>query len=283
MEITPIREHIGVEVKNIDLSLPISVKNFDKIYDAWIQNTIILFRGQSITPQQQVEFTKKFGDVVTYTRKEFAENEMSEILILSNIMKDGKLIGSPVSGRVWHSDGHYLKDAPSGSMLYGLEVPPEGGDTLFANMFAAYEALPETIRDKIEGLEVVISRVQSRPYNYPERGPATEEQVRDWPDVPQPIVLTHPESGRKALYVGGNVPWRIVGVDEAESMPLVTFLQEFATMPRFVYRHKWQPGDIIIWDNRSAMHRATYYDGDRYRRLMHRTTWRSNRPCVVNA
>ncbi len=272
MELVPIAEHIGVEVRGIDATAPISATDSDRIYEAWIDNTILLFRGQSMTPEEQVKFSRRFGEAGSYTREEFSEGEQPEILVLSNITKDGKLIGSPVSGRVWHSDGHYLKDPPSGSMLYAIETPPEGGDTFFANMFAAYEALPEVTKRRIESLEVIISRVQSRPYNYPERGPATDQQRREWMDVPHPMVLTHSENGRKALYVGGNVPWRIVGLDESESAPLVTFVQEFAVMPRFVYRHKWKPGDIILWDNRSAMHRTTYYDGDRYHRLMHRTT-----------
>jgi alpha-ketoglutarate-dependent taurine dioxygenase len=272
MELVPITPQIGMEVRGLDVTAPISAADFDRIYQAWIDNTILLFRGQSMTPDEQVKFSSRFGEVVSYTRDQFSEGAQPEILVLSNIEKDGRLIGSPVSGRVWHSDGHYLKTPPAGSMLYALETPPEGGDTLFANMFAAYEALPEVTRRRIETLEVVISRVQSRPYNYPERGPATEQQRLEWTDIPQPMVLTHPENGRKALYVGGNVPWRVVGLDESESAPLVTFVQEFAVMPRFVYRHKWRPGDIILWDNRSAMHRATYYDGARYRRLMHRTT-----------
>jgi taurine dioxygenase/putative 2-oxoglutarate oxygenase len=251
VELVPITDGIGIEVKGIDVTRSISSADFDRIYDAWIENTILLFRDQSLTPTQHVEFTRRFGEVVTYTRQVFAEGDRPEILVLSNIANDGRLIGSPVSGRVWHSDGHYLSAPPAGSMLYAIETPPEGGDTLFANMFAAYKSLPEALKLRIATLQVVISRVQSRPYNYPERGPATEEQRREWLDVPQPMVLTHSESGRKALYVGGNVPWRIVGLDD---------------------RHKWRPGDIILWDNRSAMHHATYYDGERYRRLLHRTT-----------
>lgn len=272
VEFVPITEGIGVEVRGIDVTAPIPAALFDKIYAAWIDATILLIRGQSMTPDQHVDFTRRFGEVVSYTRKEFAEGERPEILVLSNITRDGKLIGSPVSGRVWHTDGHYLAEPPAGSMLYAIECPPEGGDTLFANMFAAHDALPDTVRRRLDGLQVVISRVQSRPYNYPDRPPPSEAERAEWADMPQPIVLTHPENGRKALYAGGNVPWRIVGMDEAESAPLVTFLQEFAVLPRFTYRHRWRPGDIILWDNRSAMHRATGYDMTRYRRHMHRTT-----------
>jgi taurine dioxygenase/putative 2-oxoglutarate oxygenase len=272
LELIPITDHIGMEVRGIDVSRPMLDSEFEQIYRAWVDTTILLIRGQSLTPEQQAEFTLRFGDVVSYTRAVFSESNKPEVLVLSNIVEDGKLIGSPVSGRVWHTDGHYLDQPPAGSVLYGIEIPTVGGDTLFTNMFAAYEALPEVVKRRIEDRKVIISRVQSRPYNYPDRPPPTEKDRAEWVDMPQPTVLRHPENSRKALYVGGNVPWRVVGMDESESAPLVTFVQEFSVMPKFTYRHKWQPGDIIVWDNRSAMHCATPYDPNQ-RRRMHRTTF----------
>jgi taurine dioxygenase/putative 2-oxoglutarate oxygenase len=157
-------------------------------------------------------------------------------------------------------------------MLHAIEIPPTGGDTWFANMAAAYDALPTVTKEKIADLQVVISRVQSRPYNYPDRPAPTAAERAEWLDVPQPIVRVHEVSGRKTVYAGGNVPWRVVGMTEDESAPLVTFVQEFSVRPQFTYLHKWRPGDIIVWDNRSAMHKATYYSQD-YRRLLHRTTF----------
>jgi alpha-ketoglutarate-dependent taurine dioxygenase len=272
LELRPITEAIGTEVSGVDVTAPIPARDFDRIYRAWIDTAILLFRGQRMTPAQQTAFTRRFGEVTSYTRSKFAEQDHPEILVLSNILRDGRLIGSPVSGRVWHTDGHYLEQPPAGSMLYALEVPPEGGDTWYANMFAAYDALPEATRRQLIGLKVIISRVQSRPYNYPGRPPPTAQERADWIDMPQPIVRTHPVNGRKALYAGGNVPWRIENMPEELSAPLVTFVQEFAIRPQFTYCHKWRPGDIVLWDNRSAMHRATAYDGERYRRLMHRTS-----------
>lgn len=277
IELIPLTDCIGTEVRGIDVTGPISDSDFDRIYDAWIDTTILLLRGQSLDPRQQVALTDRFGERVSYTRKQFSTDDAPEILILSNIRKNGELIGSPVSGRVWHSDGHYLANPPAGSLFYAIETPAVGGETLFANMLAAYDALPETVKSRIADRKVVISRLQSRPYNYPDRPPPTEAERVEWIDMPQPMVRTHPVSGRKALYVGGNVPWRIVGMDEAESAPLVTFVQEFAIMPQFTYRHQWRPGDIIVWDNRSAMHCATPYDGEKYRRLMHRTTFGERR------
>lgn len=272
LELLPITETIGTEALGVDIA-ELSGRAFDRLYQAWIDTTILLLRGQSISPAQHIAFTRRFGEVAKYTRNEFSPSQWPEILVLSNITRDGKLIGSPVSGRVWHTDGHYLTDPPAGSILTAIEVPPLGGDTWFANMYAAYAALPEVTRKRIENLSVVISRVQSRPYNYPDRPAPTPEEIKAWPDVIQPMVRRHEESGRKALYAGGNVPWRIDGLSEAESAPLVTFVQEFSVQPRFTYRHRWRPGDVIVWDNRSAMHKATAYDQRAYRRLMHRTTF----------
>lgn len=281
LEVVPLTERIGAEIKGVDLSRDLTSAEIEAIYSAWIDHTIVLFRGQKLTPEQHIAFTHRIGEVVSYTRTHFSAETYPEILVLSNIQKDGKLIGSPVSGRVWHTDGHYLEDPPAGSLLYAIETPPEGGDTMFANMVAAYEDLPEVTKRQIGNLEVIISRVQSRPYNYPDRPPPTEAERKDWVDVRQPIVIRHPVSGRKAIYAGGSVPWRIAGMDEARSAPLVTFVQEFSIMPQYVYRHQWQPGDLIIWDNRSAMHRATPYDELRHRRLMHRTTVGSRLPDVT--
>lgn len=280
LELVPITDTCGTEVRGIDVAKNISDRDFGRIYQAWIDTTILLFRGQNMTPAQHVEFSKRFGEISTYTRSQFNDTEHAEILVLSNITRDGKPIGSAYSGRVWHSDGHYLTKPPVGSMLYAREVPPEGGDTWYANMFAAYDALPEAVKERIEDLKVVISRVQSRPYNYPDRPPPTPQQRAEWVDVTHPLVRVHEVSDRKALYAGGNVPWRIEGMPEVQSAPLITFLQEFAIQPRFTYCHKWQVGDILLWDNRSAMHRATYYDHVAHRRLMHRTTICGQRPAA---
>ncbi|MFF9866363.1 TauD/TfdA dioxygenase family protein [Streptomyces sp. NPDC013953] len=283
LELVPITESIGTDVRGVDVTAGLSDSDFERVYRAWLDTTILLVRGQDMTPAQHIEFTRRFGEIYTYTRSQFNDQEYPEILILSNKKENGKPIGSAYSGRVWHSDGHFLADPPVGSMLYAREVPPVGGDTWYGNMYAAYDALPERVKERIEDLRVVISRVQSRPYNYPDRPAPTPEERAEWADVSHPVVRVHEETGRKALMVGGNVPWRIEGMPEEESLPLVTFLQEFAVQPRFTYRHTWQPGDILLWDNRSAMHRATYYDHVAHTRLMHRTTITGRRTTAAAA
>lgn len=274
VELIPIRENIGTEVRGIDLREPLSDEDFKKIYDAWIESTILLIRDQTISEEDQLNFTKRFGEIANYTREKFAQDKYPEILVLTN-KKDasGKNIGSPYSGRVWHTDGHYMVKPPSGSILYCKEAPPEGGDTMFANMFKAYEYLPEKTKKIIENLEVRIDRVFSRYYNYPERTPPTPQQIEEWVKVDHPMVLEHPVSGRPAIYAGGNVPWEIPGLSNDESDPIMTFVQECSILKQFVYRHKWRPGDIIVWENRSAMHCATTYDEEKHTRLMHRTTF----------
>jgi alpha-ketoglutarate-dependent taurine dioxygenase len=272
LTLRPMSDALGVEIIGIDLSEPISDDDFNKIYRAWIDATVVLFREQRITPEQQLEFARRFGRIMNYIKHGNAHASYPEILVLSNIKENGEPIGAAVSGRYWHSDGHYFREPPAASILYALEVPAKGGDTWFGNMYAAYDALPSETKRRLEGLKVVISRVQSRPYNYPEKPPVTEAERAAWPDMPQPLVRTHPVSGRKALYVGGNVPWRIPGMQDVESAELVTELQEFAIQPRFTYAHRWRAGDLIVWDNRSAMHKATGYDEINDRRLMHRVT-----------
>ncbi|WKU04455.1 TauD/TfdA family dioxygenase [Micromonospora sp. HUAS LYJ1] len=281
LELVPLSQGVGTEVRRIDVTADISDRDFERIHQAWMDTAVLLFRDQKMTPEQHIAFTRRFGEVFCYTRSQFNDIEHPEILLLSNLTRDGKPIGSAYSGRVWHTDGHYLTSPPVGSMLYAIEVPPVGGDTWYANMYAAYAALPQRVKERIEDLRVVISRVQSRPYNYPDRPAPTEQERAEWVDVSHPVVRRHEVSGRKALYVGGNVPWRIEGMPEDESAPLVTFLQEFAVQPRFTYCHRWRPGDIVLWDNRSAMHRATHYDHVAHRRLLHRTTIASSRPAVV--
>jgi putative 2-oxoglutarate oxygenase len=270
LEYHPLASKIGVEVRGVDLSRPLSDAQATQIKAKWLESALLLFRGQRLTPEQQVAMTRQLGEPMVYTRSENALKSYPEVLVLSNVIENGKPVGQAVSGRYWHTDGHFLDRPPAASILFGVEVPDSGGDTLFANTAAAYDMLPAATKERLEGLKVIISRVRSVPYNYPGR-PVTEEQRKAWPDKSQPLVRTHGETGRKAIYAGGNVPWCIEGMPEEESNVLVRELQEFCIRPEFVYVHKWRAGDLLIWDNRSAIHSGTDYDQNQ-RRRMHRTT-----------
>ncbi len=285
MELVPIKDGIGIEVKGIDVTKNLSDSDYEAMYQAWVDNCILLIRNQHVSTEQHVEFSKRFGRLVSYTRPKFSESEEPEVLVLSNIKKDGQYIGSPFSGRVWHTDGHYLTDPPAGSWMHAIQVTPTGGQTWFANMMAAYDALPKTVKEKIADLKVIISRLQSRPYNYPNRSSPTEAEKKEWVAIAHPLVRTHEINGRKALYAGGNVPWRIVDMPKVQSDPLITYLQEFSTQERFTYCHQWAPGDLLLWDNRSSLHKATKYDEENDIRLMHRTTIasRASNLCVGDA
>lgn len=271
MAFRPLSEVLGAQVAGVDLRQRLPQADFEVVHDAWMRFGVLLFRDQCLEPAQQIAFTRLFGDLVTYTRAENAHHGFPEVLVLSNVVENGKPIGAAISARYWHTDGHFLAHPPSGSLLYGKEVPQEGGNTHFANMNAAYEALPASVRARIDGLTIIIDRVQSLPYHYPDRPAPPANQKEIWPDMRQPLVRTHPVTGRKALYMGGIVPWRIEGLSVAESEPLMRDLIRHALEPRFCFVHEWRQGDAILWDNRCVIHRATAYDMTRFRRTMLRT------------
>jgi len=193
--------------------------------------------------------------------------------VVSNIVEDGQHIGAHGGSKFFHSDLSYLAEPSLGSVFYCQECPDEGGETAFASMFAAYDALPESRKRWLGGRNVVNDYVWNYERNLQKnRGPLTEAQKAKTPPVVQPAVLRHPENGRKALYVSDNVSRYFEGMNETESRTIIEELTAFATQPKFVYTHKWTPGDVLIWDNRSTVHKACPFDEEGTRRRMHRTT-----------
>lgn len=275
----PLTENIGAEVSGVDLSRPVSDADFDAIHAAWLEHTVLLFRGQGdVTPTQQVAFTRRFGALEMHTLPQFTLPEQPEVFVVSNVVEDNRAIGAGRSGRHWHSDSQFLPVPSAGSLLLAREVPSEEGDTLFANLVAVYDALSEATKRRIDGLKTLCSRIRAWPISYPDRPPLSEAQKRDLPDVIHPLVRTHPETGRRSLYIGGHVVWEIVGMKEEEGRALLDELRTFATRPEFVYCHRWQTGDAVLWDNRCTLHCATPFDEERHRRVMHRTTVVGARP-----
>lgn len=279
VEFRRLSDAIGAEVLGVDISKPLADETVAGIRKIWLDHNIILFRGQDLSPEQQIAFSRHFGEIELHTLSAHHMPGYPEVFINSNIVRDGKPIGAQKSGRTWHSDSQFLEIPSSATILHAREAPDEAGDTLYANMYAAYEALPEATRRRITGLHGVYSRVKSWAIDYPHRQPLTVGQQAALPDVTHPIVRSHPETGRKALYIGNlSELVRIVELPEEEGWALAQELHAFATEPRFVYAHHWAVGDVIVWDNRCTMHRATPFDEDRYRRLMHRTTIQGDRP-----
>ncbi|MES2936336.1 MAG: TauD/TfdA family dioxygenase [Pseudomonadota bacterium] len=274
---------LGAEVAGLDLREELSDATVRALRTAWLRHGVLLLRGQRLDPVSLVAFTRRFGEPVVYTRSENACAGHPEVLVLSNAKVEGKPIGAAISGRYWHTDGHFLECPPAGTVLFGKEVPPERGDTVFVNMAAAYAALPDDLRDAIDGRGFVMDRVQSLAYHYPERPTPGPGQKLLWPDRVQPLVRTHPETGARSLYIGGIVPWRIVGMEAGDSDALMARLHAHAFQPRFRFRHRWQPGDLVMWDNRCTAHKATGYDMQRHTRTMLRTTIAGDAPFYAAA
>jgi len=268
-EVTP---QIGIEVVGVDLAQPIDAATLAQMRKQWVEHTILLVRGQAhLRPESLIAFAKSLGPLDEHDQPQYCLPGYPEIALVSNVKEEGRFIGAYRAGRHWHSDAQYLKRPPSGSLLWAKEVPPAEGHTAFANMIAAYRALDAKKRERIEGLSIRFSRVRAYSLYHPERPPLTEEEKTRLPDVVHPMVRRHPETGEKALYVGGEQHGgTVVGMDEGEGSALMEELRDFATQPQFTYEHRWSVGDAILWDNRSAMHCALPFDDVRYRRMMYR-------------
>lgn len=272
-DFTPLKDTIGARVDGIDLSRPMSAAVFDRIRAAMVEYTLLYLPGQNLTPEQHVAFSRRFGELEDHVLSNFCLPGHSEIFVVSNIVQDGRHIGAHGGSKHFHSDLSYMEEPSLGSVFYCLECPDVGGETAFASMFAAYDALPEKRKRWLKGRKVVNDYVWNYERNLqPKRGPLTEAQKAKTPPVVQPAVLRHPENGRPALYISNNVSRRFDGMEEAESREIIEELTAFATQPQFGYTHKWTPGDVLIWDNRSTVHKACPFDEEATRRRMHRTT-----------
>ena len=279
ISVTPVQGRFVAEVDGVDLSQPMDDAQLARIHDAFLEHSILVFRGQRLSNEQHIAFSQRFGELEIHTAKHWLLPEHPEILVLSNRGEQGT---KPIinGGAYWHSDITYKANPPLGSLLYALTVPPEGGDTLYADMYAAYESLDDATKARIEGLKAIHrygDRYMLMAKDDKDRPALTREQLAEVPDVVHPVVRTHPETGRKALFVNEGFTVGIVGMSEVEGKALLDKLFEHSVKPEHVYRHRWRAGDLVMWDNRCTMHRATDYDL-RHVRAMHRTTIQGDRP-----
>lgn len=279
-EVRPLAGNVGAEIVGLDLTRSLNDSDFARVHQAHLDHHLVVFRDQQITPQQQIDFSRRFGVLQIHVLKQFLLANHPEILIVSNIVEDGQPIGLGDAGKFWHSDLSY-KELPSlGSMLYAQELPSEGGDTLFADMHQAWATLPEHLRKAVEGRKAVHSytaryRDGHNAENW--RPTLTPEQLAQVVEVAHPVVRTHPENGRKALFVSENFTTHIVGIPEDESRQILAEVYAHSTRPENVYRHQWQDNDMVFWDNRSLVHLATGCPAHLRRRL-HRTTIQGTAP-----
>lgn len=246
----------GVEIEGLDLRTTLPDATIAEVRRLWNENGIVLLRGQDITPEQLVAYSRRFGELDLHeTVKPFRHPDHPELFVLSTIPVDGKPSVSENVGRHWHSDLSYTLRPPLGSIFHAQILPEVGGDTMFASFAAAYDGLSDTLKRVIEPLWAVHDYMGVE--NMKKRDPALVAQLRAAnPPVAQPLVRTHPETGRKCLYLSEQMTKVIVGMSERESGPILRMLYEHCVDPLYTYRHRWTKNDVIMWDNRSTMHLA---------------------------
>jgi len=268
----PLSAALGAEIIGVGLSEEIDDHTFAQIRDAWHRSLVILLRGQELSEEDQVRFAEKFGPPAVIHTKQFVRNHPA-VMLISNIREDGKPIGALPDGEMhFHTDQCHQERPAMASMLYALEVPSTGGNTLFANGYMAYETLPDGIKRRIEGRKALNA------YDYDaaamKRGTRLAEGV---PSYVHPVVRTHPATGRKALYVNRLMTVRIEGLPAQESDELLATLFDHQERREFIYEHVWRAGDLLMWDNRCTLHARTDFSPNE-RRLMRRVTILGEKP-----
>jgi taurine dioxygenase len=263
---------LGAEARGIDLRA-LDDANFATVYRAWLEYRVLLIRDQRLTDADLIAFSRRFGDLdyapVQETGRRFVEGH-PEIYVVSNVVENGVAIGSLGSGEaVWHTDMSYLPNPPVASVLYALEVPASGGDTIFASMDAAWASLPAALQRQVETLRIKHDGTFNSG-GYVREGVTPTSDPRESPGAYHPLVYTHPETGRRGLYLGRRRNAYIEGLPLPESEALLDELWSYATGDALTWRHAWRAGDVVLWDNRSTMHRRDAFDAGA-RRVMHRT------------
>ncbi|MDB5594391.1 MAG: hypothetical protein JWM36_1352 [Hyphomicrobiales bacterium] len=270
----PLSPALGAEITGVDLRQPLDEETVRAVKRIWNEWLVILLRGQDIGEEDQVRFAQYFGPL-NQSKKQRAHHNAANpaVMWISNIRENGKLVGALPDGEMnFHTDQSHQETPCSGTMLHALEVPSSGGNTLFANCYTAYETLPDEIKAKLEG------RMATHGYDYDnastQRGTVLHEGV---PHATHPVVRTHPDTGRRSLYVNRLMTLRIEGMEPSESDDLLAFLFDHAERPEFVYEHVWTPHDLLLWDNRCTLHARTDFSAAE-RRLMRRVTILGERP-----
>ena len=267
----------GAEITGADLTQPLDDATFAQIRAAFYQYEVIYFRGQALSDEDQIRFSARFGELRQLKLVSQPQVKYPEIFVVSNIVKDGKPIGSYDAGTLWHTDGAYLAKPHAISALRALEVPVQNGrtlgDTHFASTSAGYDALPQSMKKRIEGLQAV----QSFEQHLAKTGGGGVKKdiyatVKADQEVTHPLVRVHPVNGRRCLYVTEGYTARIVGMPEDESRDLIAELAAQCIKPEFTYLHNWRKHDLVMWDDCSTQHKATFDYPASLPRLMHRTT-----------
>lgn len=281
-EVRPFDAPVGAEIVGLDISKPISEADFARIHRAHLDHHVLVFRDQRVSPADHIAFSRRFGPLEIHVLHQFQLPNHPEILIVSNIKNEkGEPIGLGDAGVYWHSDISYKPQPSLGSLLHAQELPGDGiGDTLFADQHLAWEALSPALQQRILPLKAehsYLAKYEELRAKNPWRPKLSQAQVDQVAPAVQPVVRTHPETGKKALFVSEHFTTGIVGLPKEEGDALLAELFAHSVRPEFVYRHQWQPHDLVFWDNRSLMHLATGTP-DHLRRRLNRTTIQGDTP-----
>ena len=276
MEVTRLSDALGAKISGVDLS-NVDAGTAEEIRESFHKHQVLLFRNQDISMEQHISFSKNFGPLEVHISKDSLHEDHEEILLVSNMKKDGEYVGVENAGDAWHSDLSYMPEPSLGSLLYALEVSEIGGDTEWLNMYDAYDTLSTKTKKRIDGVKArhSFNRFKNKRIGVPKQrqnGGKERYEKLSPPDVFHPVARTHPETGRKSLYISPRFTLGILDGSEDEAQDLLDELIEHATQRKFVYRHVWEVGDLIMWDNRCTLHLACRGIPEDQIRHMHRTT-----------
>lgn len=267
-----VHDPCGAEILNVDLSRPVDEATFQAIHELWLKNRVIVFRGQKLEAEDQLRFGRRFGELAVIHTGAFV-GEDPAIMYISNVKKDGEFVHAlPVGEMMFHIDQCYNERPAKATILYAMEIPRTGGNTLFSDLIAAYQGLEAPLRERIDGLKAL------NVYDYDAGATHTAAEVS--PDAPryvQPVVRTHPETGEKGLFVNRLMTREIIGMDRQEGQALLETLFQRIETPSLVYEHRWQLGDLLMWDNRCTAHARRDFDPSQSR-IMRRLTVLGDKP-----
>jgi alpha-ketoglutarate-dependent taurine dioxygenase len=276
---------LGAEVRGVDMRQPLDAATFSELHDIWMQHLVLVFPGQHVTDSEHVAFTRYFGEPEIFHQKIIRSERVKEIFRVSNVDEDNNLMppDHPIAQQValaqfWHTDSSYRQIPCTGALLHGVEVSRTGGETQFTNMYLVYDALPDSLKRQIEGRKA--QHNFGHMHTQAALKPLTEEEKAAMPPIWQPMVRRHPVTGRNALYISPIYNDAVEGMAPDEGRQLIAQLTKIAADPRFVYTHRWETDDVLMWDNRCTMHQVTPFD-PRERRVMHRTTIVGTEPVMA--
>lgn len=266
----PLSQALGARVLGIDASQPLPPETVDRLLNIWYEHGVLCLPGQSLNEIEQVRFGEHFGELATTQGEYQISKTHPAIMYITNEKENGEYVGALPDGEMFfHSDMCYVEKPSKATMLFAMNIPKEGGNTLFANMYKAYECLPEEIRERIQGLRAVNSYEPgtSAPTDASRKEARGAARSADYRSYTHPMVCTHPQTGRKALYVNRLMTEYIEGLSATESERLLEYLFDFQERPEFIYEHRWTPGDLLIWDNRCTLHARNNFDASELRKM----------------